>query len=276
MSNPQKLNFGCGTRLAAGWTNIDFHSEDKSVKRVNLLNGFPFPDKTFDVVYSSHVLEHFSPEEGEFLIRESYRVLKVGGIIRIVVPDLEGSCQEYLKVLNMDDKTHDKNKFYSWAIIELLDQLTRNQPEGRMGPFIRNAETSGDKCFISYIRSRTESVAGHSVKKAGFFTKLKGLTPSKVHTKLIYFYLKAISLLIPKALRSAVFVSASIGEKHRWMYDRYSMHMLFRKIGFSEIQDCSFNHSNIENFNLDKLDCHADGLPYKNNSVYVEAKKLSR
>jgi hypothetical protein len=34
--------------------------------------------------------------------------------------------------------------------------------------------------------------------------------------------------------------------------------------------------SNIENFNLDKLDCHADGLPYKNNSVYVEARKLPR
>ena len=273
MSSAKKLNFGCGTRHAPGWVNIDFHSEDKSVQRVNLLNGFPFPDKHFDVVYSSHVLEHFSPEEGEFLIRESYRVLKVGGIIRIVVPDLEGSCQEYLKVLNMDDKTHDKNKLYSWAIIELLDQLTRNQPEGRMGPFIRNAETSGDKCFISYIRSRTESVAGQSVKKAGYFTKLRGLTPSKVHTKLIYFYLKAISSLIPKALRSAVFVSTSVGEKHRWMYDRYSMHMLFRKIGFSKIQNCSFNYSNIENFNLDLLDSHLSGLPYKNNSLYVEATK---
>jgi len=276
MSNPQKLNFGCGTRLAAGWTNIDFHSEDKSVQRVNLLNGFPFPDKHFDVVYSSHVLEHFSPEEGEFLIRESYRVLKVGGIIRIVVPDLEGSCREYLKVLNMDDKTHDKNKLYSWAIIELLDQLTRNQPGGRMGPFIRNAETSGDECFISYIRSRTESVAGQSVKRAGYFTKLMRLTPPKVHTMLIYFYLKAISSLIPKALRSAVFVSTSVGEKHRWMYDRFSMNMLFEKVGFSQIQICSHDHSNIINFNLDELDCHANGLPYKNNSVYVEARKLPR
>ena len=174
----------------------------------------------------------------------------------------------------MDDNSHNKNKLYEWVIIELLDQLTRNQPEGRMGPFIRNAETSDDKYLISYIRNRTESLAGQSVKRARYLTKLMRLTPSKVHTKLIYFYLKAISLLIPKALRSAVFVSASIGEKHRWMYDRYSMHMLFRMIGFSEIQSCSFNHSNIENFNLDKLDCHANGLPYKNNSIYVEARKL--
>jgi SAM-dependent methyltransferase len=273
MSNPQKLNFGCGTRLAAGWTNIDFHSDNKFVRRVNLLNGFPFPDKHFDVVYSSHVLEHFSPDEGEFLIRESYRVLKVGGIIRIVVPDLEGSCQEYLKALNMDDKAHDKDKLYKWAIIELLDQLTRNQPEGRMGPFIRSAETSGDKCFISYIRSRTESICVQSVGRAGYFTKLGRLTASKVYTKLIYFYLKAISLLIPKALRSAVFVNTSIGEKHRWMYDRYSMHMLFQKIGFSKIQVCSFNHSNIEDFNFDLLDSHPSGLPYKNNSLYVEGRK---
>jgi SAM-dependent methyltransferase len=273
MSSAQKLNFGCGTRLAAGWTNIDFHSDNKLVRRVNLLNGFPFPDKHFDVVYSSHVLEHFSPDEGEFLIRESYRVLKVGGIIRIVVPDLEGSCREYLKVLDMDDGTHGKDQLYNWIIIELLDQLTRNRPEGQMGPFIRNAETSGDKSFISYIRSRTESVPRQSDKRASFFTRLSRLTPSKVHNKLIYFYLKAVSMLIPKALRSAVLVATPVGEKHRWMYDRHSMHLLFQKVGFSSIQVCSYNLSNIENFNLDLLDSHPSGLPYKNNSLFVEAIK---
>src|ERR1700733_13753782 len=89
----EKLNFGCGTRYAPGWTNIDFHGEGTHVKRVNLLAGFPFPDNSFDAVYSSHVLEHFTPQQGSFLIRESCRVLKPGGILRTVVPDLEASCR---------------------------------------------------------------------------------------------------------------------------------------------------------------------------------------
>ena len=36
----QKLNFGCGDRFAEGWVNIDFHSSDRRVKRVNLLPGY--------------------------------------------------------------------------------------------------------------------------------------------------------------------------------------------------------------------------------------------
>jgi len=72
----QKLNFGCGDRLAEGWVNIDFHSSDRRVKRVNLLAGFPYPENSFDVVYSSHVLEHFTPDQALFLLKEAHRVMK--------------------------------------------------------------------------------------------------------------------------------------------------------------------------------------------------------
>jgi len=66
----KKLNFGCGRRFASGWVNIDFHSEHPEVQRVNLLRGFPFPDAHFEVVYSSHVLEHFNPSSAEKILRE--------------------------------------------------------------------------------------------------------------------------------------------------------------------------------------------------------------
>ena len=104
----ESLNFGCGTRFAPGWTNIDFHGDGIHVRRVNLLAGFPFPDNSFDVAYSSHVLEHFTPQQGAFLIRESCRVLKAGGTLRTVVPDLEASCREYLRILAMNDSDPEK------------------------------------------------------------------------------------------------------------------------------------------------------------------------
>lgn len=56
----------------------------------------PFPEACAGAVYASHVLEHLYPEEGQQLIREAFRVLYGGGILRVVVPDLGTIIQEYL------------------------------------------------------------------------------------------------------------------------------------------------------------------------------------
>jgi predicted SAM-dependent methyltransferase len=56
----------------------------------------PFPDGSVAAVYASHVLEHLYREEGQRLVKESYRVLAQGGILRVVVPDLEAIIQEYM------------------------------------------------------------------------------------------------------------------------------------------------------------------------------------
>jgi ubiquinone/menaquinone biosynthesis C-methylase UbiE len=56
----------------------------------------PFADGSADAVYASHVLEHLYREQGQQLIRESFRVLAPGGVVRIVVPDLNSIVQEYL------------------------------------------------------------------------------------------------------------------------------------------------------------------------------------
>lgn len=272
-SSFQKLNFGCGNRFSADWVNIDFHSESKFVQRVNLLNAFPFPDNHFDVVYSSHVLEHFDQNQGLFLISESFRVLKPGGIIRIVVPDLEGSCREYLRILSMDESAPDKQKLYTWIVIELLDQLVRSHRSGLMGAFKQQITEARDADFISYVISRTQSEGSQVSDNPSLSQKIKRITPTKVYTKLIYLYLNAVSKLIPKNIRSMVFVETAIGERHRWMYDRYGLYLLFQKIGFAEIQSLSYNESAIPNFNLYQLDCGPSGEAYKHNSIYFEGKK---
>lgn len=49
----------------------------------------PVPDQTFDIVYSSHVLEHFSWVSVHKVLEEWCRVLKVGGELRLVVPNIQ-------------------------------------------------------------------------------------------------------------------------------------------------------------------------------------------
>jgi len=48
----------------------------------------PFRDNVFEVVYASHVLEHFHYRETDSILREWLRVLRPGGEFQIFVPNL--------------------------------------------------------------------------------------------------------------------------------------------------------------------------------------------
>lgn len=90
------LNLGCCNRYCLGWTNVDCVSHSSAVISHDLSKGIPFKDASFQVVYHSHLLEHFSKNCGQGLLLECFRVLKPGGIIRVAVPDLERIVREYL------------------------------------------------------------------------------------------------------------------------------------------------------------------------------------
>jgi len=90
------LNLGCGNRWHKDWINLDFHPNNEFVQKHNLYEPLPFEDGSVDVVYSSHVLEHFPKSFAPKFIQECYRVLKQGGIFRVVVPDLEQIVRNYL------------------------------------------------------------------------------------------------------------------------------------------------------------------------------------
>lgn len=76
------LNIACGRRYHKDWINIDFHTETKEVIKVNILSGLSFEDNSIDVVYSSHFLEHLTPEQADFVLSKCKRVLKTDGIIK--------------------------------------------------------------------------------------------------------------------------------------------------------------------------------------------------
>lgn len=276
----QKLNFGCGKRFAPGWVNIDFHSADPQVKRVNLLQGFPFPDRSFDVVYSSHVLEHFTPHQAQFLLQEAHRVLKPQGIVRIVVPDLEDLCREYLRVLAEPDSDPEKADRYRWIVIELLDQLVRSETYGEMGKFYLELNQDSDRTQIptqhlknlrNYVQARIGEIPNTDPLSVSWSDRLKAFAPENIGTTLSYAYLQLVSALLPRNLREMVLIQTTIGERHRWMYDTYSLGKLLESVGFSGVKVVDHQQSTIPHFNEDKLDINPDGSAYKANSIYLEA-----
>lgn len=69
----------------------------------DIVKGLPIPDGSADGIYASHVLEHLSLDEFWIAIRNTFRLLKPGGIFRLVVPDLESCARQYLAKLEYGD-----------------------------------------------------------------------------------------------------------------------------------------------------------------------------
>jgi SAM-dependent methyltransferase len=114
-----KLNLGCGGQVVEGWTNVDYALGARlattpllgqTVRRLKLFQlewnpkihihdltkPLPWEDDSVDSCYTSHTVEHLSRDEGSRLVREAFRVLKPGGVLRVVVPDLRAIVDRYL------------------------------------------------------------------------------------------------------------------------------------------------------------------------------------
>ncbi len=100
------LNLGCGgTRpIDDLWINIDnLHEQfpdlncperknmdaEPNYKNADLTKGIPFPDNSVDGIFSSHMIEHFDCFQAINFLKECFRSLKPGGVLRLSVPDPE-------------------------------------------------------------------------------------------------------------------------------------------------------------------------------------------
>lgn len=90
---PLRLHLGAGGHGLAGWVNIDVYPAEFVL---NVNRGLPFRDRSVDDVFLSHILEHmYYPTEALAVMREILRVLVPGGVVRIVVPDIEKCIAAY-------------------------------------------------------------------------------------------------------------------------------------------------------------------------------------
>ena len=277
-SAPKLLNVGCGRRFHHDWTNIDLESYDPAVAPCDITKGLPFEDNRFDGVYHSHVLEHLDPQDGEKLLDECYRVLRPGGVLRIVVPNLEQIATLYL---NYHREAWSGNESaainYKWMKMELLDQLVRSYSGGSMGQYMAGDEIKNS----GFVRSRVgdefsrcqdmgQSGDQHNPRKLSFAQR----TGTRFKNAKLRFTRWTIRKLIGKdALRSfdeGMFRNQ--GEIHRWMYDRYSLKALCSARGFTDFKVQTATESSIENYESFELDSE-DGNIRKPDSLFVECKK---
>lgn len=258
------LNAGCGSSYSPEWNNIDLRKEPDVVCH-DLRHPLPYTDGIFDAVYSSHALEHLSPDDGSRLLGEMCRCLKPGGVCRIVVPDYERACREYLRWLDAAlERPDGKNlRRYRWSVIELVDQFVRVKSGGKM----LEALVSGD-FDEEYVRER------NGEEFAPFYGGTAPAPPKR----------PGYDSPLPSAIRrvrrrvKAWFAPpkgpAETGELHRWAYDRLSLRLLMEGAGFFEVGVREFHRSSIPDWDRYRLDSGRDGLaPRKPDSLYMEGIK---
>jgi predicted SAM-dependent methyltransferase len=87
-SGLKKLQLGAGGNALDGWLNSDLFPRPHEIF-VDVSRPLPFADRSFDYVFSEHQIEHILYPDGVLMLRECFRVLKPGGVLRIATPDLE-------------------------------------------------------------------------------------------------------------------------------------------------------------------------------------------
>lgn len=78
--------------------NLDYlgFAKTNRIFYADVVRGIPVPDASVDVLYTSHMLEHVDRYEAGMFLAEAKRVLKIGGVLRVVVPDLRMLVESYI------------------------------------------------------------------------------------------------------------------------------------------------------------------------------------
>lgn len=273
------LNLGCGERTNPHWTNVDVASHP-GVQVCDLSRGIPFPDGEFDIVYHSHLLEHFSPSKGQALLRECFRVCRSGRIIRLAVPDLEQIARLYLESLERALSGDIQGMHnHEWMVLEMYDQAVREKSGGNMIDFLRRNPLPNEEFVIKRFGSEARRALREI--RAGVIPQRRTRPKLWIKSELArrvrkfrrgsrFLFLRLLmSQKDYKVYRAGLFRGG--GETHQWMYDRHSLARALEAAGFSEPKELGAAESRIPGWASFHLDTEPDGSIYKPDSLYMEA-----
>ena len=144
------LNLGCGLSIAPGWINIDNSPNARlarypwirwalwklgilsdrhysvgwsdSIQTYNLKKTLPYKNSSVDYVYTSHFVEHLELKDSQRLMSEVFRILKPGGIVRVVIPDLALGARQYVAAIEANpDDANAAHEFVGWLQLNRPD-----------------------------------------------------------------------------------------------------------------------------------------------------------
>jgi len=93
---PVMINLGSGHWKLPGWINVDLDCHSRPDVCANLAADLPFRNACADFMHSEDFIDQLDLGQAAHFLRECHRVLKPGGVIRVLTPDVEQLARMYL------------------------------------------------------------------------------------------------------------------------------------------------------------------------------------
>jgi predicted SAM-dependent methyltransferase len=128
------VHIGAGPIILKGWLNTDLEPQAPDIAYLDVTEPLPFPDNSIDFIFSEHLIEHVPHADGAYHLRESFRVLKPNGRIRVSTPDLQFLIDIYTRTEHTEtqaryvrrtlDQAFPEYGFYNGAFV--LNHFVKN------------------------------------------------------------------------------------------------------------------------------------------------------
>ena len=261
------LNIACGDNFITEneWVNLDYESNNLNVIKCDVLKKIPFTENSVSSIYTSHFIEHIPLNKIDKFLQDCFRVLKYGGIIRIVTPDFVEMTRSYINAIDNNNPIE-----FEYIKIEILDQLIRKKEGGNLRSTFKKIIKEDNQEMKNLIKKRL----GYNLEdnRLQNFRKEKKNYLKIIKKIFINNYIRFIITLLPAAFRSQNVNLSKVGENHKWIWDYFDLKKRLEINGFSNIKLMNYDDSDIKNFPYE-LDVE-NNLPRKGiQSFYVEATK---
>jgi len=90
------INLGSGHWKIDGWVNVDLDPGSRPDVCADLSASLPFRTRSADLMHTEDFIDQLTLQQAGCFLRECHRVLKPGGVIRVLTPDIEELAHMYL------------------------------------------------------------------------------------------------------------------------------------------------------------------------------------
>lgn len=150
--NPRKLNVGCGLDIRDDYLNIDAR-ELNGVDIVAEAADLPLDTGSVDEILASHLLEHFTEVKVEQILTHWFKLLKSGGKIVAILPDIQSMMDQYqrgeitwdeLRRIVFGDQDYVGDFHYNMYSVESFESLVRKVLEKAEVKLVQKGRKNGD------------------------------------------------------------------------------------------------------------------------------------
>ncbi len=120
-----QLHVGAGLYRLEGWLNTDILP--LAPLYLDATRRFPIRDNSVSYIFNEHFIEHVPRQAATKFLEESFRVLRPGGILRTVTPDVEALATAYLEhsecVPLLNERNRQLGKKHSTYPVDILNKV---------------------------------------------------------------------------------------------------------------------------------------------------------